>query len=188
MRRTTVGRRRRAGGRRRWGFRRRWLVIFFIAERVLGFLEHARSLLRDANLSLRQLLAQPRNPLQAGLVAILGPAVEQLPALLPDLWIREVGRAAHAQALQQRLVGKGAREARAGVLDEAVEQDQGADLAVHVAVLELLSNGAGGLRGAGGLDGDDLDEVGDAAEVFCFVGLGGEPLDGDRDGRIWLLL
>lgn len=73
-------------------------------------------------------------------------------------------------------------------MNEAVEQDQGADLAVDVAVLELLSNGAGGLRGAGCLDGDDLDEVGDAAEIFCFVGLGGEPLDSDRDGRVGLLL
>ncbi|KAH6605680.1 hypothetical protein Trco_004833 [Trichoderma cornu-damae] len=125
----------------------------------------------------------PGDPFQAGLVGILGPAAEQLPALLPHLGIRQLGGAADAQPLQQRLVGKRPLEARAGVLDQAVQQDQSADLAVHVAVFELLANGAGGLRGAGRLDGDDFDEVGDAADVLLVVGLGGERLDGDRDGR-----
>jgi hypothetical protein len=59
---------------------------------------------------------------------------------------------------------------------------------VHIAIFELLPNGAGGLRGARCLDSDDFDKIGDAADVFLFVGLGGERLDGDRDGRIRLLL
>lgn len=59
---------------------------------------------------------------------------------------------------------------------------------MHVAVLELLADGARGLRGARGLDGDDFDEVGDAADVVLLVGLGRERLDGDRDGGVGLLL
>lgn len=131
---------------------------------------------------------QSSDPLQTRLVRVLGPAAEQLPALLPHLRVGQIRRAADAQPLQQRLVGKGSLEARAGILDQAVEQDQGADLAMHVAVLELLANGARGLGGARGLDGDDFDEVGDAADVVLLVGLGGERLDGDRDGGVGLLL
>jgi hypothetical protein len=73
-------------------------------------------------------------------------------------------------------------------LDQAVEQDEGAELAVDVAVLELLADGARGLGRPRGLDGDDLDKVGDAAQVVFVVGFGGERLDGDRDGRVGLLL
>lgn len=131
---------------------------------------------------------QSSDPLQTRLIRVLGPAAEQFPALLPHLRVGQVRRAADTQPLQQRLVCKGPLEARAGILDQAVEQDQGTDLAVHVAVLELLADGARGLRGARGLDGDDFDEIGDAADVFLFVGLGGERLDGDRDGGIGLLL
>lgn len=131
---------------------------------------------------------QSGDPLQTGLVRVLGPAAEEFPALLPHLRVGQVRGAADSQALQQGLVRKSSLEARAGILDQAVEQDQGADLAVHVAVLELLADGARGLRGARGLDGDDLDEVGDAADVVLLVGLGRERLDGDRDGGVWLLL
>jgi DNA mismatch repair protein MutH len=59
---------------------------------------------------------------------------------------------------------------------------------VHVAVLELLADGARSLRRARGLDGDDFDEVGDAADVVLLVGLRRERLDGDRDGGVGLLL
>lgn len=131
---------------------------------------------------------QSGDPLQTRLVRVLGPAAKQLPALLPHLRVGQVRRAADSQALQQRLVRKGSLEARAGILDQAVEQDQGAELAVHVAVLELLADGARGLGGARGLDGDDFDEVGDAADVVLLVGLGRERLDGDRDGGVGLLL
>lgn len=131
---------------------------------------------------------QSSDPLQTRLVRVLGPAAKQFPALLPHLRVGQVRRAADSQPLQQRLVRKGSLEARAGILDQAVEQDQGAKLAVHVAVLELLADGARGLRGARGLDGDDFDEVGDAANVVLLVGLGRERLDGDRDGGIGLLL
>ena len=53
---------------------------------------------------------------------------------------------------------------------------------MDVAVLELFANGACGLGGARGLDGDNLDELGDAAEVLLLVRLRGEGLDGDGDG------
>lgn len=56
------------------------------------------------------------------------------------------------------------------------------------AVLELLANGASGFRGTGYLYLDDLDEVGNAAEVVFGVGFGREVLDGDGDRRIRLLL
>lgn len=131
---------------------------------------------------------QSGDPLQTRLVRVLGPAAEQLPALLPHLRVGQVRRAADSQALQQGLVRKSSLEARAGILDQTVEQDQSADLAVHVAVLELLADGARGLRGARRLDGDDFDEVGDAADVVFLVGFGRERLDGDRDGGVGLLL
>ncbi len=133
-------------------------------------------------------LVQPRNPLEARNGPILRPEGKQLPALLLDGRVGQLRGAADAQALEQRLVGKGTLELRPRVLDQAVEQDQRADLAVDVAVLELLANGAGGFRGAGALQLDDIDEVGDAAKVVFFVGLRGEVLDGHGDGRVWLLL
>lgn len=70
----------------------------------------------------------------------------------------------------------------AAVLDQAIEERQGAQLAVQVAVLELLPDGAGGLSGAGGLQLDDVDEVGEPAEVVDGDGLARQPLDVDGDG------
>ena len=35
---------------------------------------------------------------------------------------------------------------------------------------------------------DNLDEVGNAAQVIFLVRLAGKPLDRDRDGRVWLFL
>lgn len=72
--------------------------------------------------------------------------------------------------------------------DQAVEDGQGAKLAVSVSVLELLANGTGGFGGTGVLDLDDLDEVGDAAKVIFFVRFAGEELDLCGDGRVWLFL
>ena len=95
--------------------------------------------------------------------------------------------AAHAQPLQQGLVAEASLEAGSRVLDQAVEDGKGAQLAVHVAVLELLADGARGLGGARGLDGDDLDELGDAAEVVLLVGFGGEGLDRDGYGGVRFL-
>lgn len=57
-----------------------------------------------------------------------------------------------------------------------------------VAILELLADGTGSFGGAGGLQLDDLDELGDAAEVILLVLLRREVLDGDGDRRVWLLL
>lgn len=135
-------------------------------------------------------LVQLRKPLQPrrGLV-LIRPVPEQLGALLLDIGITQVARATDTQALQQHLVGgDGPLEARAGILDEAVEDGQGAQLAVGAAVLELLADGARGFSGARGLQLDDLDQVGQATEVVFLVGFAGKLLDGDGDGRVRLLL
>lgn len=76
---------------------------------------------------------------------------------------------AHAQALQQRLIGKGALEPLSGVLDETIQEDQGSDLSMNIAILELLADGSRSLAGARGLELDDFNEVGDAAQVLLFV-------------------
>lgn len=131
---------------------------------------------------------QLSNLLQPLGVGVLGPAAEQLPALLLHLRVREIRGAADTQPLQQRLVGEGSLESWAGVLDESVQDDEGADLAVHIAVLELLPDGAGGLAGARSLELDHLDELGDAAEILLLVGLTREVLDGDRHRRVRFFL
>lgn len=133
-------------------------------------------------------LVEAGDALQARGGGVLRPVAEQLGALPPDGRVREARGAADAEALEQGLVGKGALEARAGVLDEAVEDDEGAKLAVDVAVLELLADGARRLAGARGLELDDLDQVGDAAEIVDAVAARGEVLDVDRHGRVRLLL
>lgn len=79
-------------------------------------------------------------------------------------------------------------EARAGILDETVKDGEGSELAMNVAVLELLANGAGSFGGTGSLQLDDLDEVGDAAQVIFLVRLTGERLDVYGDSRVRLLL
>lgn len=73
-------------------------------------------------------------------------------------------------------------------MDETIENDEGAELAVDVAVLELLADGPGGLARARGLELDDLDKVGNAAEIVDIVALGGEVLNVDGHRRVWLLL
>lgn len=83
--------------------------------------------------------------------SILSPSSEKLSALVPHGDIRQMRRATYAQPLKQRLVDKGALEPLAGVLDETVEDDEGADLAVDVSILELLSDGASCLSRAGSL-------------------------------------
>lgn len=96
-------------------------------------------------------------------------------------------RPTHTQALQQRLVAEASLEAASCVLNQAVEDDEGAYLAVDVSVLELFADGTRSLARARGLDRDDLDKLGDAAEVLLLVGLGGEVLDGDGHGGEWFL-
>jgi len=73
-------------------------------------------------------------------------------------------------------------------LDEAVKEGEGAKLAMQVAILELFPDCAGGLAGAGVLEADDFDEVGDAAKIVLGDGLTCQPLNGDGDGRVGLLL
>ena len=63
-----------------------------------------------------------------------------------------------------------------------------AQLAVHATVLEFLADGARCLCGTGRLQLDDLDQVGDAAQVILLVGLACKALDGHSDRRIWFLL
>ena len=108
---------------------------------------------------------QTRDPLQPRRLCVLRPLAEQLAALAPDHGVGQLARAAHAQALQQRLVRKRALEARPRVLDQPVEERQRAHLPVHVAVLELLADGARGLGRAGRLQLDGLDELDDARQV-----------------------
>lgn len=59
---------------------------------------------------------------------------------------------------------------------------------MNAAVLELLPDGTGRLRGAGRLQLDDLNEVGNAAQVIFLIGFTGQPLDSDGNGRIGFLL
>lgn len=139
--------------------------------------------------TVRAYLVQPRDAFQTRGVPVLGgPAPKQLRALLLDIRIGQVRSATDAQPLEQGLVGKGALEARAGVLDQTVEDDQGAQLAVYAAILELLPDGAGSLRGTGGLQLNHLDQLGDAAQVVFLIGLTRQPLDVDSDGGVGLLL
>lgn len=133
-------------------------------------------------------LMKLRNPLQPRRALILRPAPEQLSTLIPDIRVRQLRSTAHAQPLQQRLVYESSLEPRSGILDEAVKQNQGADLTVDVAVFELLADGAGGLGWSRGLELDDLDELGDAAHVIFLVGFACEVLDGDGDRRVGFLL
>lgn len=124
-----------------------------------------------------------------GRVFVLGgPAGKELSALLPHLGIRERRGAAEPQTLEQGFIGKGPLETWAGILDEAVEESQGTQLTVQIAVLELLPDGTGGLGGTRVLEVDDLDEVRDTAEVIYGDGLTRESLDGHGDCRVGFLL
>ena len=59
---------------------------------------------------------------------------------------------------------------------------------MQVSIFELLPDGSGSLNRAGVLEIDNLDEVGDAAEVILWDGLACQPLDCNGDGRIGFLL
>lgn len=73
-------------------------------------------------------------------------------------------------------------------MDQSVEDDERADLAVYRAVLQLLADGTSGLCWAGSLEFDDFNELGDAAEVFLVICFAGEIFDGDGYRRVWFLL
>jgi len=117
-----------------------------------------------------------------------GPSGKELGALLPHLRIREPRGAAEPQTLEQGFIGKRPLETGTGILNEAVEKSQGTQLAVQVAVLELLPDGTGSLGGTSVLEVDNLDEVGDTAEVVYGYGLTRESFDGHGDRRVGFLL
>lgn len=131
---------------------------------------------------------QFRNTLQAWRALVLSPAAEQLGTLLSDVGIREIGGSADPQSFQQRLVGESSLETWAGILDQAVQDGQSSELAMDVAVLELLANGAGSLCGARSLQLDDFYKVWDATHVIFIICLGGQRLNAHCDGGIWFLL
>jgi hypothetical protein len=81
----------------------------------------------------------------------LRPSSEKLSALVPHSDIRQLGCATNTQPLEKRFIDKGALEPLASVLDEAVENDEGANLAMDVSILELLADSAGCLSWAGSL-------------------------------------
>jgi len=60
---------------------------------------------------------------------------EQNGAFLLDFWIREAICPTDSQALQEAFVSKGSLKARTGVLDKTIEDGQGAELLVYIAVL-----------------------------------------------------
>lgn len=66
-----------------------------------------------------------------------GPLPEELVTLLPDGCVDEVVTWQRAQTLKQGLVGKSALETTAGVLNEAIEDGEGAQLAVTATVLPV---------------------------------------------------
>jgi hypothetical protein len=131
---------------------------------------------------------QSRNLLQPRRAAVRGPRAEQLPALVPDRRVGQIARAADPQPLEQRLVAHAPLEPRPRILDQAVEDEERAQLAVDVAVLELLADAPRGLGGACGLELDDFDELKNAGEVLLFVRLGGQVLDRDGDGGVGMFL
>lgn len=79
-------------------------------------------------------------------------------------------------------------KARPSVLDQAIEEGQSSQLAVDAAVLELLPDGARCLSWPGGLQLDNLYEVGDPAEIILLVGLTRQLFHSNSDSREWLLL
>ena len=77
-------------------------------------------------LPLRELLVQRCNPFHARSGLVGGrPLPEQDAALFLDIVVGERIRSSYAQALEQRLICEGTLEARASVLDEAIEDGQG---------------------------------------------------------------
>jgi len=64
-----------------------------------------------------------------------GPLPEELVTLLPDVGVDEVVTWQRAQSLEQGLVGESALETTASILDESIEDGEGAELAVTAAIL-----------------------------------------------------
>lgn len=65
-----------------------------------------------------------------GVLVLGGPAGKEFRALLLYLRVREGGSAAETQALKECLIGEVTLKMRAGILDQAVEQGQGSELAM----------------------------------------------------------
>ena len=59
---------------------------------------------------------------------------------------------------------------------------------MHIAILELLADGASRFRRTGGLERDGFNELGNPGEIVFLVCFRCEVLDRDRHGRVGLLL
>ena len=141
-----------------WLGRTRLLFILVVTEWIFRLLDHLGLLLRHNLLAFGELSVKTCDTLHATRVFILGcPAAEEDGTLLLDLRIRQVCRAGETQAFEQGFVCEGTLESGTGILDEAIEEGQGAELAVQVAILELLPDGTGGFCWARVLEVDNLD-------------------------------
>lgn len=78
-----------------------------------------------------------------------------------------------SETFEKGFVDETLLEPRPCILNQAVEDDEGADLSVGTAVFELLPNSSGTLRGTGFLYPDDLDEIYQSAEIILLVLLAG---------------
>jgi len=63
------------------------------------------------------------------------PLPEQKGAFLLDFGIREAIRPTDSQTLQETFISKGSLEVGTGVFDKTIEDGQGAELLVYIAVL-----------------------------------------------------
>lgn len=68
------------------------------------------------------------------------PLAEEDGAFLPDFRVGDGVCGCHAEAFEEGFVGEGALETGAGVFDEAVEDAEGAELLVDVAVFPVGSS------------------------------------------------
>jgi hypothetical protein len=59
---------------------------------------------------------------------------------------------------------------------------------VYATILQFLSDSPRRLGRSAGLELDNLDEIRDPTKIILVVGLTREPLDSDRDGRVWFFL
>jgi hypothetical protein len=116
------------------------------------------------------------------------PTAKQLLTPLFHLPIRQIGSAAEAKPLEQRLVGEGTLETRPSILNKTVKKRQRTELLVGEPVLELLPDCTSGLRGPRVLQVDDLDQFWNPAQVMLGLVISRQTLNNYSDGSVWFLL
>lgn len=134
-------------------------------------------------------LVELGHPLHATRILIhRSPTAEEFIALLPDFGVRGGRGGAEAQPLEKGLVGKRALELRAGILDQGVEDGQGAKLSMNITILQLLPEGAGSLGGPGVLDVNHVDEFWKSTQIILGDTGVGHLVDHYGHGRIGAFL